>query len=117
MTLPDLLSACRAAGVELFLDGDGARYRAPAGALIHETGGRREYCRGDVTDRPCAPVVASPGSIKHYQVEEAIVGGADLGDYAIGEGGRLRRRLPARPAADLHRGPRLLARRDVGPVR
>lgn len=53
--------------------------------VIHETGGRREYCRGDVTDRPCAPVVASPASIKHYQVEEAVVAGADLGDYAIGK--------------------------------
>jgi len=53
--------------------------------VIHETGGRREYCRGDVTDRPCAPVVASAASIKHYQVEEAVVEGSGLGDYAIGE--------------------------------
>lgn len=53
--------------------------------VIHETGGRREYCRGDVTDRPCAPVVASPASIKHYQVEEAVIGGSNLGGYAIGK--------------------------------
>ena len=53
--------------------------------VVHETGGRREYCRGDVTDRPCAPVVASAASIKHYQVEEAVIEGSDLGDYAIGK--------------------------------
>jgi hypothetical protein len=36
MTLPDLLSACRLAGVELFLEGGAVRYRAPAGVLTAE---------------------------------------------------------------------------------
>jgi hypothetical protein len=31
--LPELLSACRSAGVELLLDGQAIRYRAPEGAL------------------------------------------------------------------------------------
>jgi DNA (cytosine-5)-methyltransferase 1 len=54
---------------------------APARA-VHDTRGRREYCRGDVTDRPCAPVVASAASVKHYQ----IVGPPtpDIGRFAIG---------------------------------
>jgi hypothetical protein len=48
MTLPDLLSACHAARVELYLDGDDVHYRAPTGALTSELRGALRTCKAEL---------------------------------------------------------------------
>jgi hypothetical protein len=55
MKLPDLLAACRAARVELFPDGDGIRYRAPAGAVTPELRAALLACKAELSAALAAP--------------------------------------------------------------
>ena len=80
MTVPDLLAACRAASVELFLDGNRLRYRAPAGALTTELREGLQARKQELTALLAAPPGPDSGSAAAFVAECERIIAAGLTD-------------------------------------